>query len=193
MANSGVYSITNTVNGDFYVGSSVNLRKRLNRHRRGLIDNCHGNAHLQNAWNLYGENSFTFETILLCDKSMTLYYEQALLDGLMPAYNIAICATASMQGLQHSEETKRKIGATQTGELHPMFGKHHTAAARALISEGGLGNKNALGGTRTEEQKRKISEALKGRVVSAETRALMSLSATRRQAKMKAQMGNTAA
>ena len=59
----GIYKITNTANGKVYIGSSVDVHGRFNCHRSDLRNNRHGNQHLQNAWNLYGENSFVFEII----------------------------------------------------------------------------------------------------------------------------------
>ena len=56
----GVYKILNRKNGKFYIGSSVDIEKRFNSHRKKLIAGTHNNKHLQNAWNKYGEDSFEF-------------------------------------------------------------------------------------------------------------------------------------
>lgn len=63
MIQCGIYRILNTINNKFYIGSSVNLRKRLYEHRRLLRLGKHENYHLQNAFTKYGEENFKFEII----------------------------------------------------------------------------------------------------------------------------------
>jgi group I intron endonuclease len=59
----GIYKIENLMNHKVYYGSSTNLKKRLREHKCELRKNTHVNVHLQNAWNLYGENAFTFDVV----------------------------------------------------------------------------------------------------------------------------------
>lgn len=174
-SNCGVYKITNTVTGDFYIGSSVSLAKRFRDHRYTLESNYHRNVHLQNAWNKYGADNFLFEVILYCDKSMTLYYEQVLIDGLNPTYNIARVALAPFQGLKHTEEHKQKLSEVRSGDGNYFFGKNHTKESKRKISEAMKGRPF------TEEHRRKISEAQMGernhrfgKCFSEETRQKMS-------------------
>ena len=86
----GVYKITNTINGLFYIGSTgQTFRKRWYQHRYQLRNKEHGNPHLQNAWNLYGEDKFEFSVLQVCPKEMCLDVEQDTIDTLKPDYNIA--------------------------------------------------------------------------------------------------------
>lgn len=176
--NSGVYKITNTFNGNFYIGSSADIRKRFGKHRSALVGNRHCNAHLQNAWNKYGADSFSFETILLCDESMTVSCEQELLEQLSPAYNIALDATAPMKGRTASAKTCAKMSAALTGERNPRFGKPGTMLGRKHADEQKRKNSEAqMGKTLTYEHKQRISAGGKGkhhRTVSPESRAKMS-------------------
>ena len=55
---SGIYCIENITNHKTYIGSSKNIYQRLLKHFALLRYNKHQNAHLQSAWNKYGENSF---------------------------------------------------------------------------------------------------------------------------------------
>lgn len=156
----GIYAITNIITGDFYIGSSVELRRRLQSHRRHLDMNFHRNAHLQNSWNKHGKDNFAFEILLLCDRSSTLLYEQLLIDGLRPALNIAKSVTAPMLGHVHTEEhrrrlseshkgihpteeTNRKLSEANRGERHRMFGKHHTDETKRKISEANTGKQRS--------------------------------------------------
>lgn len=65
----GIYCIENTVNNRKYIGLSRDIRRRWNEHKSELRNNCHANIYLQRAWNSYGEKSFSFNIIELCDPS----------------------------------------------------------------------------------------------------------------------------
>lgn len=88
----GVYKITNTANGKFYVGSSNNIKNRWYQHKNSLNEGTHNNIHLQNAWNKYGGQSFKFEIIEECDPKNQFEREQFYLNNLNPfddnGYNI---------------------------------------------------------------------------------------------------------
>ena len=85
----------------------------------------------------------------------------------------------------HSEETKRKISETmkrlQTPEVlarkaEVSRNKVWTAEAREKCRQVNIGNKNALGVSRSPEVRKKMSNAQKGHLVSEETRKRISLS-----------------
>jgi group I intron endonuclease len=63
LKNGGVYCITNTANGKVYVGSSINLKRRWDGHKRDLRRQKHHNIKIQNAWNYYGEEKFEFSVL----------------------------------------------------------------------------------------------------------------------------------
>jgi group I intron endonuclease len=56
----GVYRITNTITGDFYIGSAVNLINRANRHAWDLAHGKAKNPRLQASWKKYGADAFAF-------------------------------------------------------------------------------------------------------------------------------------
>ena len=64
---SGVYKITCIENGMIYIGSSKNISGRLSKHKNLLKNNKHHNQYLQNSFNKYGENSFEFHVLEVCD------------------------------------------------------------------------------------------------------------------------------
>lgn len=62
-SDAGVYTITNTVNGKVYVGSSTNLTTRNSQQVYLLRRNKHTNQPLQDDFNQYGEENFIYEII----------------------------------------------------------------------------------------------------------------------------------
>jgi group I intron endonuclease len=68
----GVYSIRNEVNGKQYVGKAEGQKGFKGRwyiHKSDLKANKHPNQHLQNAYNKYGIENFTFNILEICDPS----------------------------------------------------------------------------------------------------------------------------
>ena len=59
----GIYCIRNSITGERYIGSSVNLDARWLIHRTQLQRRCHHAAKLQAAWNRYGQGNLLFETV----------------------------------------------------------------------------------------------------------------------------------
>lgn len=55
-----IYTITNKLTQEVYVGQTIDITKRWNDHKNKLSKNCHVNKKLQKAWNLYGSENFNF-------------------------------------------------------------------------------------------------------------------------------------
>lgn len=66
----GIYKIENIVNNKVYIGQSINIYERWLAHKRDLRNNKHHNYYLQNSYNKYGENNFTFEIIETCKEEV---------------------------------------------------------------------------------------------------------------------------
>lgn len=136
---SGIYKITNKINGRYYIGSSINIKNRWNEHKRTLKQNKHDNDFLQKSWNKHGEESFLFEIIeYVLDLNKLLEREQSYLDLITydkkMSYNL--CKTAgNMLGFKHSDETKKKMSNSR------------------------IGNKNSLGFEHNDETKKKMSNS----------------------------------
>lgn len=56
-----IYQIINKIDGRRYIGQTINLEKRKQAHFNNLRKNKHPNILLQQAWNDWGEESFSFE------------------------------------------------------------------------------------------------------------------------------------
>lgn len=108
----GIYSITNQITGDKYIGQTkVNFEVRWGRHINDLKNNSHDNEYLQRAWNKYGDNAFIFEAIHICDdldilNDLEIYYIKKY-DSFKNGYNL----TSGGDGFEGeiSEETRLKM------------------------------------------------------------------------------------
>lgn len=103
----GVYRWINKVNGKTYIGSSVNLGKRLGNYY-SLNYIISSNMLISKALIKYGYSNFTLEILEYCDRKDVLVREQYYLDLCKPEYNILIVAGSNL-GYIHSENTLAKM------------------------------------------------------------------------------------
>lgn len=82
----GIYTITNNVTKHIYVGAASNVTKRLNDHMCSLRKNIHVNSYMQNSWNKYGEDCFTFELLEECNK-VHLYSQEHYWCNMLNSHN----------------------------------------------------------------------------------------------------------
>lgn len=103
----GIYQIVNDANGKTYVGSAVNIRKRVTFHVATLQNNTHHSIKLQRAWNKYGEPSFISRVLEEVDSpEQLLEREQYWIDTLQSVkngYNVAPKAGSTL-GLVYTRE-----------------------------------------------------------------------------------------
>ena len=96
-----IYQIRNVVNQHYYVGSTVDSRKRFWEHRKDLRLGRHVCIRLQRAWNKYGEDCFKFEVVAqLESRELLLPAEQKWLDehyGAEYCYNTSASADTPMR------------------------------------------------------------------------------------------------
>jgi len=175
---SGIYRITNTINGKFYIGSAVNLRKRKTSHFSELRRNQHGNLILQHAFNKYGPDAFTFEVIELVLPMSLTAREQYWLDRYKPfgkrGFNIARVA-GSCLGMKASPATREKLSAARRGNTNHT-GKKASPETCKLLSTIGLGRKH------TPEHREKVRQSRLGKKASPETLEKMRLGRTNTKA-----------
>ena len=170
---SGIYEIRNMVNGNRYIGSAKNLMVRKKIHFSDLSRNVHHCSHLQNAYNVYGKDSFIFTALYECQPEELLRCEQEELDLLKPEYNTCRIAGNSL-GRKHSDEIRKKISANigdRSGKNNPFYGRSHSEETKRKLSELWVGEKNPnYGKPRSDEVKQKISQAKMGHITSEETK-----------------------
>ena len=82
---SGVYKITNKITGDFYIGSSKDIKRRWRDHRKLSQWKAHSNTRLYKDMFEFGLDNFTFEIIE--ETSSLKEREQYYIEQLKPSYN----------------------------------------------------------------------------------------------------------
>ena len=101
----GVYRITNTITGDFYIGSSKNVKHRLADHKCPSTWNRCPNNQLYQDMQKYGVDKFVFEILEEVEPEQLKETEQQFIEMLKPTYN-----NYNAKGLdaKRQKETKRK-------------------------------------------------------------------------------------
>ena len=84
---SAVYKIVNTVTGDFYIGSSRNVKRRWAQHKYPSVWKKHPNSLMYQDMQKYGVDKFVFEVIEEAEESFLKEKEQYFIETLNPTYN----------------------------------------------------------------------------------------------------------
>ena len=84
---SGVYKITNTITGDFYIGSSKDVKKRWREHKCKSTWNKHPNNPMYLDMQKYGIENFEFEILAEVEIASLKETEQQFIETLKPTYN----------------------------------------------------------------------------------------------------------
>lgn len=169
-----IYKIRNIVNDKFYVGSTVDSRKRFWAHRKALRLGKHDSIHLQRAWDKYGEDCFKFEIVEQFGSREELYpAEQKWLEehfGKDYCYNCSPNADTPMRNAtpEMRAHQAQKTKAWLEREGHPRQGTEWTIEDRAKLSEARKGkttgeNHYRYGKAVSEEIRKKIGDAQRGK------------------------------
>jgi len=175
MNKTGVYSWIHIETGKRYVGSSVNLGKRLSLYYN-YNHLSSKNMVICKALLKHGYSGFILEILEFCSIEEILDKEQYYIDKYEPEFNILKTAGSSL-GFKHSEATK---------ELMSQLAKGRHISEKTLIK--------MRDRTVTEEVKEKISATLQGRKFTSETLQRMSDAALGRkvseETKLKLRLNN---
>ena len=83
----GIYKITNTITGDFYIGSSKNVKSRLESHKWPSTWKQHPNNPMYIDMQKYGVDKFVFEILAEVEVDKLKEMEQEFIEKLKPTYN----------------------------------------------------------------------------------------------------------
>jgi len=111
-----LYRILNIIDNKEYAGITNSIARRWKEHKIELKGNRHHNAHLQSAWNLYGEQSFSFEVLgefLALEslyKAEVEYIKIHNLTNQSCGYNLDMGGAGSFL---HTKDAKNRISKSQ--------------------------------------------------------------------------------
>ena len=83
----GIYKITNTITGDFYIGSSKNVKERWTNHKCPSICNRYPSNQMYQDFQKYGLDNFVFEILEEVEVDSLKETEQEFIETLKPTYN----------------------------------------------------------------------------------------------------------
>ncbi len=110
---SGVYKIVNTVTGDFYVGSSKDVKRRWKEHKRLSEWKRRSNNPLYQDMQKYGVDKFEFQILVPVMEEYLTQVEQELIEMLKPSYNDY---NAKGLDVERRKETKKKYEQSEKGK-----------------------------------------------------------------------------
>lgn len=167
---SGIYCIINLFNGKRYIGQAVDIHSRKLKHWAYLRRGAHKNAHLQAAYDVYGDEAFAFIVFEHCAPLILTQREQHWM-GLFDKttlYNVAPAA-GSQLGFRHSAETRQRLSQAQRGVPRPRGEAHQAKLNAALLGKKHTPervNKNRLkqlGVSPSLSTRQKLSAAMTGK------------------------------
>jgi group I intron endonuclease len=173
-----VYVITDLNTGNYYVGSTGEIDKRLTRHENELRSGRHHNLILQQLFD--AGHDLRVSTYEFTTREEAYANEDHLINrGQMNRLCINIGSSAiggdNLTRNPNREEIISRIGESvrtrneslgedgrraaygRTGQQNGMFGRSHSDESKRLMSEANLGNSYAKGSIRSEDQRRLLS------------------------------------
>ena len=184
-----VYIFTLEDSGVFYIGSTANLDKRIDRHLYDLTHGIHGNINLQEAWNI-SDKKFLVNAFKVSNREEAYAREEQWIrtvansarSGLMA--NIGLGSFGGDNYTRHPNKEaivkkrtethiermsalsseERSILYGKFGAKNGMFGKTHTPEVRKRLSEKGKGHSRNKGIPLSKEHVEKISQRQKLRI-----------------------------
>lgn len=150
---SGIYLLTNNINGHSYVGSSINLSSRMKNYLNNafLKNKQNTNAPIVKALLKYGQSNFSLKILEYSDLEWLAIRETHYITNIQPYYNV-LKQGYSCLGYKHTEETKKLLSnlaknrihsdATKsliaralTGENNPFYNKSHSIESKVRMIE----------------------------------------------------------
>jgi len=169
-----IYRVSCTLNNKSYIGFTKKpIAKRMTEHLYAAMKR-HSHYRLHSAIRKYGPDAFMIEQLAV---SQHLHHTLDVLEPMyIVLYNSITNGYNTLSGgsvrthYEHTKEARFKMsrnnvwrGQDRSGDKNPMFGRTHTAASKAAMSQRLQGTQSRLGMTHTEATKDKISTKAKQR------------------------------
>ena len=150
---SGVYCFINKINGNSYVGSSINLASRMRNYLNNTFLKSKQNINMPivKALFKYNQENFTLLILEYVELKYLTIRETYYITYVMPYYNVLKQGYSSLgykhtEGTKlllselaknrvHSDETKGLIARALTGENNPFYNKSHSIESKVRIIE----------------------------------------------------------
>lgn len=154
----GIYLWTLLDSNTMYVGSSVNLYRRLKKYYSKANLSLNSQSKIHNALVHHGHSAFSLTILEYIDvtnlpedqiKNFIIKREQYYIDFIKPEYNILRVA-GSLLGFKHSADTLLKF-RNRIDEKNSMFNKTHSAETKLTMSQ------MKIGKPRSEETRLRLS------------------------------------
>ena len=101
----GIYKITNTITGDFYIGSSKDIKSRWAHHKIPSRWKQHPNNPMYLDMQKYGVDKFDFQILEVVEPEELKEKEQKFIELLKPTYN---SIRANGWDIERYKETKKE-------------------------------------------------------------------------------------
>ena len=110
---SAVYKITNTITGDFYVGSSKDVKQRWRAHKKPSVWKNYPNNQMYIDMQKYGVEKFSFQILEEVEPEELKVAEQQFIELLKPTYNNI---NAKGLDIERRKETKKEYRKSEKGK-----------------------------------------------------------------------------
>ena len=150
---SGIYLLFNNLNGNSYVGSSMNLSSRMKNYLNNTFLKARQNMNMPivKALLKYDQSNFTLFILEYVDIESLTIRETFYITSVMPYYNV-LKQGYSSSGNKHTEETKKLLSELAknrthseitkglivralTGENNPFYNKNHSMESKVRMIE----------------------------------------------------------
>lgn len=150
---SGVYCLVNNINGNIYIGSSINLANRMRSYLNNnfLLSKQNTNMPIVKALLKYDQSNFSLLILEYANPTNLASRETNYITALVPYYNVLKQGYSSLgsklteetkellselaKNRTHSDKTKNLIARALIGENNPFYNKNHSTESKLRMIE----------------------------------------------------------
>ena len=129
---SGIYKITNTITGDFYIGSSKDIKRRWAHHKIPSTWNKCPNNPLYKDMQKFGIDKFVFEILAVVEENFLKEKEQQFIETLKPTYNNYRANGWDIERYKEYQKTNKRKKYLKEYQNQLCFYNGETLTLRAL-------------------------------------------------------------